>query len=225
VSPGALRRRRRTFPPLRRTSSTRLPAAGFFANHYIALMQNDFIQHFEVHVKHRATLLLLLPILFLFSAPAHSQALKIGWVDSQKLIEGFPEAQKAQKELDARVKVWKDSLELMTRGFQADVETYQRQEGQMTESAKKEKQQELVRRQRVVQEYEQQKSNEAAQLRAAMFQPIQEKILKAIEEVAREEKLNYVFNKTQDINVLLLYAEPKYDYTFKVLDRLNRTTN
>lgn len=46
-------------------------------------------------------------------------------------------------------------------------------------------------------------------------------MLVAIEEVAKEEKLNFVFDKVEDA-ALLLYAEAKFDYTFKVLDRLKR---
>jgi len=48
-----------------------------------------------------------------------------------------------------------------------------------------------------------------------------DKVLAAIEEVAKEEKLNFVFDKIEDA-ALLLYAESKFDYTFKVLDRLKR---
>jgi outer membrane protein len=174
-------------------------------------------------VKRNAAPLLLLIALVILASPAlRAQTPKFGWVDSQKLIEGFPEAQKAQKALDAKLKLWKDSLEAKGQAFQAEVQTYQRQESNMNEPAKKARQQELVALQKDLQDYEQAKSSEAAAYRAELFQPITERIMKAIEDISKEEKLTFMFNKSQDASPIVLYAEPKIDYTNRVLDRLIR---
>ena len=63
-------------------------------------------------------------------------------------------------------------------------------------------------------------NGEAQQLRDKKLAPIRDKILKAIEAVAKEEGFSFVFDKANDI--LLLYADSKYDLTYKVLDRLKR---
>jgi outer membrane protein len=155
---------------------------------------------------------------------AGAQNLKIGFVDSQKIFEGLPDAQEVQKKLDAQLGVWQDSLDIMTKSFQAEFEAYQAQQGAMSESAKEEKQQYLMRMQQEVTDYRTRKfgqTGDAARLRQTMLQPLQNKVLKAIEEVAKEEKLNFVFDKIEDA-ALLLYAESKFDYTFKVLDYLKR---
>lgn len=159
-----------------------------------------------------------------FSLNTHAQNLKIGFVDSQKIFEGLPEAQDVQKKLDAQLGVWQDSLDIMTKGFQAEFEAYQAQQGMMSEAAKEEKQQYLMRMQQEVTDYRTKKfgqTGDAARLRQAMLQPLQNKVLKAIEDVAKEEKLNFVFDKIEDA-AMLLYAEAKFDYTFKVLDYLKR---
>jgi outer membrane protein len=54
----------------------------------------------------------------------------------------------------------------------------------------------------------------------SVLKPLRDKIIDAIEEVAREEKLNFVFDKAGD--VILLYADKQFDITFKVLDKLTR---
>ncbi|HOJ04688.1 MAG TPA: OmpH family outer membrane protein [Bacteroidota bacterium] len=158
------------------------------------------------------------------TAQAQSQNLKIGFVDSQKIFEGLPEAQEVQRDLDARLQTWQDTLETLSRNFQSEVEAYQAQQGTMSEAAKEQRQQELMRLQQQVQEYQKAKfgqGGEAARLRQSVLSPLQKKVLVAIEEVAKEEKLNFVFDKVEDA-ALLLYAEAKFDYTFKVLDRLKR---
>ena len=45
-------------------------------------------------------------------------------------------------------------------------------------------------------------------------------IQKAIEELAKDEKIGFVFDKAGGLG--LIYAEDKNDITFKVLDRIKR---
>ena len=162
---------------------------------------------------------------FLFAGfGMNAQTLKIGYVDSQKIFEGIPEAKEVQKQLDAQLKVWQDSLEQMSKFFQDQYDAYQKQSGMMAEPAKQKKQDELMRMQNEIQDYRVKKfgqQGEAASLRVKLLQPLQDKVLKAIEEVAKEEKLNFVFDKVQDASILL-YADTKFEYTYKVLDRMKR---
>ena len=53
-----------------------------------------------------------------------------------------------------------------------------------------------------------------------IFEPVKTKIYAAIEKVAKEEGMKFVFDKSGDI--LLLYADSAFDITFKVLDQLKR---
>ena len=48
------------------------------------------------------------------------------------------------------------------------------------------------------------------------------KVYKAIQEVAKEENMKFVLDKTGD--AVVLYADPAYDITYKVLDKLKRGT-
>jgi outer membrane protein len=51
-----------------------------------------------------------------------------------------------------------------------------------------------------------------------LIKPVQSKIFNAIKEVALEEGFDFVFDKSGEI--LLLYANEKYDLTQKVLNKL-----
>ena len=172
----------------------------------------------------RISTLLIAGALILCTAGVHAQNLKIGYVDSQKIFEGMPEAQEAQKQLDAKLSVWQDSLDLMGRDFEKRYEAYNSQKGMMTEQGRDEKMQELTQMQQAIAEFRARKfgqTGEAAQLRSKILGPLQNQVLEAIGEMAKEEKLNFVFDKIQDASILL-YAEAKFDYTFKVLDKLKR---
>lgn len=163
-------------------------------------------------------------LLTLFFSIAGAQTLKIGYVDSQKIFEGLPEAQDAKKKLDTLARVWQNELEKMSQDFQAQYEDYQAKQGTMTDAAKKTKEQELLKLQNAVNEYRQAKFGQGGDLakeQKKILEPLQERVLKVIGDIAREEKISFMFDKLQDAS-LLLYAEEKYDYTFKVLDKLKR---
>ena len=56
------------------------------------------------------------------------------------------------------------------------------------------------------------------ELKSETATSIQNRIFNAIEDVAEDEELDYVFDKSGDI--VFLYAKEKYDITEKVLDKL-----
>jgi len=55
----------------------------------------------------------------------------------------------------------------------------------------------------------------------ALLKPLYEKIAKIVEEVAKELKYNFVFDKQSGVlEGSLLYGDKEFDITFKVLDKL-----
>ncbi len=94
----------------------------------------------------------------------------------------------------------------------------------MTDAAKKAEQQKLVELQQQLAQFRQDKfgnDGEIAKRSELIIQPIRDKIKQAIDAIAKAEKYNYVFDKNDQIQILL-FGDPKDDLTFKVIDRLNR---
>ena len=152
------------------------------------------------------------------------QALKIGYVNSAKILQELPEAVEAQKKLDAFGKKIQDSLEVISTSYQTKLQEYQAKQGLMTDAAKKTTQQELAALEQKALDYRERqlgREGEYARYQEKLLSPIYEKVKKQIEEVARDEKLSFVFDKTESVQILL-YGHPNYDYTYKVLDKLKR---
>jgi outer membrane protein len=155
------------------------------------------------------------------SGSALAQAQKIGFVTSAKIFKELPEAQEAQKKLEALAKPVQDSLAMMQKELETKFEEYQKKEGMMTDAAKRSAQQEFAELQRKARDYAETKDTELARHKERILTPLNEKIIAAIEKVAKEEKYSFVFDKTDPVNVLI-YGDPNHDLTFKVLDRLKR---
>ena len=148
---------------------------------------------------------------------------KIGYVDSEIMLKTLPEAIKAQGELDKIAKGWYAQADSMTTALQGDYASYQKQQGTMNPDKLKEAQQNIVNKEQELNQFKQTKFGQGGDLykkQEDLFAPVKEKIMKGIQEVAKEEGMNFVFDKAGD--VLLLYADAQYDITYKVLDKLKR---
>lgn len=162
--------------------------------------------------------------ILLFAVAINAQKLRIGYVNSQQILMQYSEAIKAQSDLDAIVKKWNAHIDSLTTQLQNRYAQFQQQAGTMTPQKQEEAQQELVKIDQEINRFRQEKfgqpNGEYFLKEEEFLAPVKEKILKAIKRVAKEEKMNFVFDKSGD--VLLLYADETFDITFKVLDALKR---
>lgn len=169
--------------------------------------------------------LLITAALILSSTFTFAQSpLKLGYVDSQTILNQFSEAVKAQGDLDAITNKWSQQLDSMTAAYQQGLADYQKQANQMKDDQKLKVQQDLVAKEQAIMDFRRQKftqgTGEIYQKQEEIFTPVKTKIYKAIEAVAKEEGMQFVFDKSGDI--MLLYADSAFDITYKVLDRLKR---
>ncbi|CAF4861120.1 unnamed protein product [Rotaria sp. Silwood1] len=65
--------------------------------------------------------------------------------------------------------------------------------------------------------YKQKIQNDLLAKQQELFKPVRDKVTKAIEDVAKDMKINFVFDKA---NGALIYGDKDSDITFKVLDKL-----
>lgn len=169
-------------------------------------------------------LLIAAALIFCSSFASAQSPLKLGYVDSQIILNQFSEAVKAQGDLDALTNKWSAQLDSMTLAYQQGLADYQKQASMISEAKKLEIQKDLVAKEQTIIDFRRQKfgqgTGEIYLKQEEIFTPVKTKIYKAIEIVAKEEAMQFVFDKSGDI--MLLYADTAFDITFKVLDRLKR---
>ena len=91
----------------------------------------------------------------------------------------------------------------------------------MTEETKKDIEAEITKMQNDIDHYRDQKfgtRGELFQKQDELMKPIQNKVFSVIKEVAQEQDLDFVFDRTSDVT--LLYAKEQYDITPLVIDKL-----
>jgi len=157
-------------------------------------------------------------------AVAQTAPPKIGFVNSAQVLMGYPEAQEVNKKLDGIARGWQSELEKMSKDLQQKYQDFQKKEPLLNDEEKNRRRQELVELENKGIAYRQDKfssDGELAQLTDSLLTPIKQKVIKIIEQVAKDEKLQFIFDRNEQIMVLL-YGDPKYDYTNLVIDRLKR---
>lgn len=160
-------------------------------------------------------------LLIMLPGAVFSQAQKIGFVNSAKIFDDLPEARDIVKRIQGLQKPVQDSLALIQKDIETRIADYQKKESMLNDQAKRAAAQEIQDLQVKGREYQQRKTEELTRQQDVLLAPLKEKIQKAIERVAKAENYKFVFDRTEQVQILL-YADPKEDLTNRVLDNLKR---
>jgi len=163
-------------------------------------------------------------VLLLFCGTAFGQQ-KIGHVNTEAIMKQLPDAADAQRQLDGLVAEWQNELKGMQSDWQQKFNDYDQKKLIMTDARKAEAEKELRELDKRIAEYRNQKfgqSGDLFQKQNEFMKPVQDRVFKAIEEVAKDEGFDYVLDQSGEI--LMMYANPRNDITPKVIERLVTVT-
>ena len=147
--------------------------------------------------------------------------LKIGYIDSDTIMENLPDAQDARQKLDALIQEWQSELNTKESEWKSKYDDYEKRKLIMTDQTRAELEQELIKLEQEIGEFREKKfgtNGELFQKQDELMKPVQNRIFTAIEETAQEEDYDYVFDRSGDI--MLLYAKEEHDLTARILEKL-----
>jgi len=157
---------------------------------------------------------------FIFSGFSYSQ-LKIGYVDSKTILSKLPDAQDARQKLDAIIKDWQNELRKLEELKKTKQDDYDKRKLLMTEQTRKDLEDDIKKADLQITEYRDKKfgaNGELFKQQEDLMKPVQNKVFTAIQDVAKDESLDFVFDRSNAI--VLLFAKEKYDITPLVMDKL-----
>ena len=150
---------------------------------------------------------------------------KTAFVNSETIYDQYAPAIKAQSDLEALGNKWRATRDSMVQSLQNQYQEYQKQAQTMTPDKLKEAQQKLAAGEQKISEFEQakfgQQNGELYQKQVEFFKPIRDRVIKAIEDVAKKEGYTFVFDKTETVSTMV-YGDSEFDITYKVLDLLKK---
>ena len=151
---------------------------------------------------------------------AAQQPQKLGFVDSNKIIEATPGVSEAKASYEKQAEEWRTQLVSKQKELNDLQEEYKKQVAILSPDKKTEKEQAILAKQKEAQDYFQTKfgpQGEASVKEKELLRPIYDRINKAIEEVRAEEGYALIF----DVQAGALAAgDPSLDLTDKVVAKL-----
>ena len=152
---------------------------------------------------------------------SHGQ--KFAFVDSEYILDQMESYQKAQKQIDDLAAEWQKELDKKVGNIESKVNDLRKNELLLPEDIKEEKELEITTLQNELRAYQSKKFGVGGDLfkrRKELIQPIQRKVFKAIESLAKDNNYSFVLDKSKNSNIL--YADPKYDKSDAIIRKLKK---
>ena len=164
-------------------------------------------------------IILILSFTFITIVAANAQ--RFAYVDSDYILKHMPEYASAQKQLNALSVQWQKEVDTRYQEIDRLYKAYNADQVLLTADMKKRREAEIADKERSAKDFQNQKfgpGGELEQRSNSAIKPIQDKMAKAIQAVAENDGLDMIFDKNSE--VIMLYANPRYDKSNDVITRL-----
>ncbi len=161
---------------------------------------------------------------FTIAAFTQTKAQKFGFVDSEYILSKMPEYKAAQKRLDDMSSEWQKDIEKRLTEIDKMYKDYQAEQVVLTQDQQQKKQQEIVDKEKSLKDFQKSKFGQGGELekkKQELIKPLQDKIFDAVQKIAKQRGMDFIFDKNGDM--IMLVANIKYDYSDEVLEAMGYT--
>lgn len=167
----------------------------------------------------------LLTIFVLYSHSLHAQkSVRIGYIDTEYILENINEYSIANTELDSKVVKWKSEIEVRLKSLDDEKKKLNNERVLLTSELILEREEDLQIIETEILDYQQKRFGPGGDLiiqKKQLMQPIQDQIFTAVQEIANSKEYDIIFNKS---DVIMLYSADRYDISDRVLKTINRSS-
>ncbi|MGD2120790.1 MAG: OmpH family outer membrane protein [Gemmatimonadota bacterium] len=167
----------------------------------------------------------ILPVLLglFLVAPLGAQTnLKIGYIDSQAILDQDPSAQAAQQQFEASLATYQAEVQQMGEDLQQLIDQYDQQQAMLSDEAKANREEEIRLKQGQYQQRISELEQQASVRQAELVEPVMERITAVIEEIRAEGSYSMIFDVAAQG---IISADPALDLTAEVVRRLQAAHN
>lgn len=169
--------------------------------------------------------LFLVATVFMLSMSSFAQrGVRIGYIDTEYILENVPEYQQATSQLETKVQKWKGEIEQQLGGIAQKRKDLSNEKALLTKELIEEREEDIAFEEKEILDYQQKRFGPNGDLmiqKKQLIQPIQDQIFSAVQDIAEKQKYDFVFDKSAD--VVMLYSAKRYDFSEQVIRSLTRT--
>jgi len=152
-------------------------------------------------------------------------AQRYAFIDTDFILEQIPAYQEAQAEIDAQAEKWQKQIQARYDEIEKMYTAYKAEQVLLTPDMKKVKEQEIIQKEKDAKDFQKQKfgvEGDLFKLRQELIKPIQESVFEAVQKMAEQKSYAVIFDKAATSSAII-YANPKYDQSEEILQRLGFT--
>lgn len=165
----------------------------------------------------------LIAITITFAANAQ-RGVRIGYIDTEYILQNVPEYTEASSQLESKVQKWKTEIEAKLSAIQQKRTELSNEKALLTKELIEERQEDITFEEKEILDYQQKRFGPNGDLmiqRKQLMQPIQDQIFQAVQDIAKAKKYDFVFDKSAD--VVMLYSAERFDISDQILRTIKRS--
>jgi outer membrane protein len=162
----------------------------------------------------------ILILLLSFSA-ANIYAQRYCYVDTKYVLDNMPDYSQAQKELNEQSQKWQNEIIARYEAIDNMRKAYQAERVLLTADMKRQREDEIAQAEKEAKELQKKRfslNGDLFKKREELIKPIQDKIYKALVELAESGNYMVIFDKSNESSII--FASPKYDKSDRILKKL-----
>lgn len=166
----------------------------------------------------RLTSLILVLLVFILN---DTFAQKFGYVDTNYILSQMPEYSEAKAEISKVSTSWADEIQGMYKSIEEMETSLQAEEVLLTKEMKDDRLKEIDLKREEVNAYQKKVFGFDGLFflkKKELIKPVQDQVFDAVERVAKNHRLQIMFDKSGDL--VMIYTDPVHDYTDYVLEEL-----
>lgn len=170
--------------------------------------------------------LFLLTLVFTLSLSLHAQrGVRIGYIDTEYILENVPEYQEAMGQVEEKAQKWKNDIQGKLTTIAQKRKDLSNEKVLLTQELIEEREEDIAFEEAEILDYQQKRFGPNGDLmiqKKQLMQPIQDQIFAAVQDMAANKKYDFIFDKAAD--VIMLYSAKQYDLSEIVLRSITRTS-
>ena len=154
------------------------------------------------------------------------RGVKIGYIDTEYILENLPEYIQVSESLEEKANNWKKEIDNRSRKINQKQKSLDSERILLTDEMILEIEEEILLDQQELSEYQQKRFGTGGDLiiqKKQLIQPIQDQIFNAIRELAKSRNYDFIFDKSSDI--VMLYSDKRFDVSEQILRTISRANN
>tara|TARA_R110002049_G_scaffold293731_2_gene478961 strand:+ start:7868 stop:8860 length:993 start_codon:yes stop_codon:yes gene_type:complete len=173
----------------------------------------------------KTNVLFLLTLMFTVSLSLHAQkGVRLGYIDTEYILENVPEYQEATSQLDGKVQKWKGEIESRLAEIVQKRKDLSNEKPLLTKELIDEREEDIDFEEKEILDYQQKRFGPNGDLmiqKKQLMQPIQDQIFAAVQDIADSRKYDVILDKS---DVTMLYSAKQFDLSEQIIRSITRAS-